>query len=168
MELDIVTIFRDRKTFERFFYLTKEEQFTREIWNILKSFDTYYKSKPELDTIDILDFAAWFRFVTPHCVNPSQAALYNKIFSKLHSHICDTKNVETVMKLFLEQDYASKIQDISLGIISKNGRDSIEDVVTLVSKYSTEASKFDVEDVSLVTTDILKLLDATVSGAGLN
>jgi replicative DNA helicase len=168
MELDIVIVFLDRKTYDRFFYLLKEEMFTREIWNILKSLEKYYKDYPTVDSVDISDFAAWFRVTTNHCVVPATATIYNKIFSQLATHICNTTNIDTVMKLFLEQDYASKIQDISMEILTKAGGKTLDDIVVLADKYSTEASKFAVEDTALVTTDVHELLRHTIGGTGYN
>lgn len=165
MELDIVTLFRDKNLYDRFFYLLKEEMFTREIWNVLNSLEKYYKEFPERDWVDMLEFAAWFRFSTPYCLIPEKAAIYNKIFSQLEKHVL-TKAYDIIMKQFLEQDYASKIQDVSMDIITKKGGSTIDDILVLADNFEKEYEKFKVEDTALVTTDIHKLLDATVGGSG--
>ena len=168
MDRDLLTIFRNRKTFDRFFYLIPEHAVSWETWNILKGYERYYNTNPGIEDIELLDFQGNFRFWNSGKFNKEKLSQYDSIFTELKSHMLTKGKAEEVMSMFIELDYASKIQDASLNIITKNGKNDINDIEKYIADYQHEAAKFEKEDTALVTTDIHKLLDATVGGSGYN
>lgn len=166
MDRDLLTLFRNRKSFDRFFYLIKEHSVSWETWNILNGYQRYFKDHPDVENIELLDFASDFKFWNSGKFNKEKLAQYDSIFKGLASYSITTPRVEDIIVKFIQLDYANKIQDVSLNVVTMNGKNDITDIKDLVDEYAREAEKFEKEDSSLVTTDIHKLLDATVGGTG--
>jgi len=166
MDRDLLTIFRNRKTFDRFFYLIPEHAVSWETWNLLKGYERYYTTNPSIEDIELLDFQSSFRFWNSGKFNKEKLAQYDSIINELKSHTLTKGKAEEVLSMFIELDYASKIQDASLNIITKNGKNDINDIEKYIADYQHEIVKFEKEDHALVTTDIHRLLEATTGGTG--
>lgn len=168
MERDILTLFRNRENYDRFCYLVTEGVLSWEGWNIVQGYKRYFKDHPDVEEINLLDFRTEFKFNNLGKFNKEKLEQYDRIFLELSTHVISKATTEDIIAKFIELDYAHKIHEASLNIVSKSEKNDISDIEKLLSDYNREITKYTKEDTALVTTDIYKLLEATIGGTGYN
>jgi hypothetical protein len=170
MELDILHLLKTKELYDRFYDRIGEHTLSPEAYLVFKNIGEYYKFKPEATDFEWADMQPhFFHFGTGKHLTPSNQKIYVNLFNRLRKHEVSTETSDAILSEFITKDYATKIHNTTLDIISNKDVD-IEDVQQYMDNMKVELqSVTSVDHVEgLVTTDIHELIRVTMTGPGLN
>ena len=155
MSLDIISFLGTKEKYERFYpYLKLKEKaslFSKESTIILEDMADYYSSQTEIQW-DV--FSTWFFMVKHPMFKPEKQEIYKTIFDKLLTHTVDEGLASELSTYLINKDYAQKIAETALSIVEDSGKETINDIATLIDKHSIELDKSkDVDDYIVEDTD---------------
>jgi replicative DNA helicase len=156
VDTDLLILFKDKATFQRFKPFIKEHVLLPETQLIINSIDSYYKAFPHTTTMNWEAFASYFFVLRNSQIPKAEVANYRAILDKV-AKATPTHVANDVLAHFVTQDFAHRIADTALSV--KEGTASIDDVHELVKQHDKELGRaIKVEDL-FVTGDIDDVLE---------
>ena len=165
-DLDLLSIFKQRDNFDRFYSLINPEVLDSRTNSILDSIDEYFKLDENKQEIDWDSFYSWYRIVRHPDLDSDDRSIYDKIFDRLISKTTNSTLTDSIMKAFIEKDFATRIADLANQIVDGK-RVSIDSIFSLEESYSTTTGRTSELETRIVTDDVLELFKNVVGSGGL-
>jgi len=155
-DIDVLTLLKDRTSYEKFYPFIKDNLLTKEGDNISRYIDTYYTEDvlKSISTIDWGQFGMWFLLKQPKLM-PNQRDIYKKVFESLDGYkAADDAFTKRIMEALTFKTYASKIAKEAMGIADGSIDSDLSHVGEIVKECQDTVKGFQGDvDQFVVTND---------------
>lgn len=165
-ELDLLKLFSKKDIYTKYYSLIKEHTITKESKQILSDIKRYYEDNETCTTLDWEQFSTWFCIFKHPTFKEDKLELYKKIFSNLHAMVVDEAFESTIIKKFIERDYAAQISELALKVYEGSETDTLDIVPNIMEQYAKETGKIGTSEAYIIREDIEELAEHVVTGHG--
>jgi len=162
-ELDLLLLFAEKETFDRFHRFIKKSTVTKESWTIISDMFEWYDKHSKIDWDS---FNTWFRVVRHPTFKKETLDLYSIIFDRLSGQtLGDTS--EAILKRLIERDYATKLSSVAMSIAEGENKHLWDEVIDLTDEYYIDIGRA-AEIASRFVADDISAMVGKVTGKGLD
>lgn len=165
-ELDLLYVLGHNDNYFRFKNIIKEHTLTKETKQIFIDLEEYYKQNDSIEQVSWDSFASWFRILRHPNFKPDKHELFQIVFDRLKDYTT-SESTDTVIKSFIERDYAVKISTASQSIAQGLDDFTFSDLEEMMFEMNRELKRNPSDVTCEVTSDFEKLF-ANVTSGGLN
>lgn len=144
MDLEVLAALQNRDSWDRYSRFVKTTSLTEEAANIYLAMGEWYKSNPNIETINWNSFAAWFILVRHAKMDKERQELHRNLIEILEKQEIDPESIRPLLDGLTKRDYASRIADEALRIADGDRADGdFTPIANLLDQFERELGKAD-------------------------
>lgn len=158
----LLSVLKSKANYQRFEKLIKETTVAPETWMIIKTIKDYFSIHLDEDTIDWTRFSTLFFHVKGRSLKEDKAVICRRLIEQ--AGVCkeDETAAEEIIKHYVELDYASRIGNATMDILS--GSKDITVVEEIYGEYCKEVGKVTLsKDDLFASTDLTTIISSVAS-----
>jgi hypothetical protein len=166
-DINVLKILGKRSNYDKYLKFIKPQVLNTYTRQIFKDITAWYNINPDDTEIDWLGFAEWFKITQHPSFEVSDIASYQHLFDKLDEMVQDSSATESIIKGFIDREYASRMIDALAPVAEgRHGARQFEAIDKLLAEYTQQSQQVTEQEEALVTDDIEELLYQTVGDSG--
>ena len=160
----LLSVLRNKANFNRFEKLIKESTVAPETWMVFKTIKEYYAIYLDEDSIDWTRFSTLFFHIKGRGIKEDKAIICRKLIQQASECTEDDTAAEDIIKHYIELDYATRIGNASMEILS--GSKDISVVEEIYGDYCKEVGRVTLSKDDLFASTDLTTIISSVASAG--
>lgn len=165
-DVDILRAMAERKVYERFRTVIKEDVLSNLTFQLFQSIGDYFNYYPEVETINWDDFSTYFFIVRGKAMKPDKKLQYELVLNNITTATSPiSSTVEDALARFIELDYANRI-GLQLNDVINKGM-PLEGLKTTLESFEMEKGRGSVPPEDFVPPS-LSYITEVASSPGLN
>lgn len=158
----LLSVLKSKANYQRFEKLIKETTVAPETWMIIKTVKDYFSIHLDEDIIDWTRFSTLFFHVKGRSLKEDKAIICRKLIQQASECKEDETAAEEIIKHYVELDYASRIGNATMDILS--GSKDITVVEEIYGEYCKEVGKVTLsKDDLFASTDLTTIITSVAS-----
>jgi hypothetical protein len=141
MDLDVLALMRERRTWERYSRFIKLSSLGELAATIFGSISEWYALHPDVEVLDWKAFSAWFALVRHAKLDKTKLKNLLDVITRLQDH--EAGDATALIAGLAKRDYAAQIADVALRIADGDYKLSMNEIDTLVREYQASTGELD-------------------------
>lgn len=160
----LLSVLKSKANYQRFERLIKETTVAPETWAIIKTVKDYFSIHLDEDEIDWTRFSTLFFHVKGRSLKEDKAIICRRLIEQAKDCKEDETAAEEIIKHYVELDYASRIGNATMDILS--GSKDITVVEEIYGEYCKEVGRVTLSKDDLFASTDLTTIISSVASAG--
>jgi len=166
-DINVLKILGNRSNYDKYLKFIKTQILTPYARQIFKDIKAWWTLNPDDNDIDWAGFGEWFKLTQHPNFDVSELSSYDALFDKLDEMEIDSSSIESIVRGFIDREYASRMIDALAPIAEgRQGAREFKEMDALLSQYAVQSNQVSEQAEALVTDDIEELLTQTVGDTG--
>ncbi len=134
-DLDLVKLFINKETFEKYHHFITKEAVLEETWMLLDGIRDYYADHPASEEIVWSSFRAWFLLKNSSKLGPVRTSTLAGIIDGVAASPDPSEDADELIEFFVSLYYASKLKEHGDAVLMGRKGADIADAQELIDKY---------------------------------